>query len=94
MNVGKISYRYKISKNRIEQDFTQGGLKPEMKSFSIRPNSFMNHLKFTSQQNDNNISLLCEHKHMNIKALFPTTSYKTIIEHQKVLKSLYPQLFN
>ena len=90
---GKISYRYKISQKRIEQDFTQGGLnflKPETQSFSIWLNSFMNCLKFSSQHNDTTISLIFEHKHINIQALLPTISYKTIIEHQKVFKSLYP----
>ena len=90
---GKISYRYKISQNRIEQDFTQGGLnflKPDTQAFSIWLNSFMNCLRFSSQHNDTTISLILEHKHLNIQAMLPTFSYKTIIEHQNFFKSLYP----
>ena len=90
---GKISYRYKISQNRIEQDFSQGGLnflKPETQSFSIWLNSFINCLHFATQHEDSSISLIFEHKHLNVKAMLPTISYKTIIEHQKTFKSLYP----
>ena len=90
---GKLSYRYKISQKRIEQDFTQGGLnflKPETQAFSIWINSFMNCLKFSSQHNDTTISLILEHKHINIQAMLPTLGYKTIVEHQKLFKSLYP----
>ena len=50
----------------------------------------MNCLRFSSQHNDTTISLILEHKHLNIQAMLPTFSYKTIIEHQNFFKSLYP----
>ena len=90
---GNISYRYKISQNRIELDYTCGGLnflKPETQSFSIWINSFMNCLKYSAHYPDCTIGLIFSHRHVSINSLLPNFGFKTLTKNQNVFKSIYP----
>ena len=91
--VNNVVHRIKVSQKRIEMDFTKGGLnflKPENQAFCIWLNSLFSALKHSVKYPDTNISKILEHKHVPIKSLLNSFSFKTLIDHSKILKLLYP----
>ena len=91
--VNNVVHRIRVSQKRIELDFTDGGLnflKPDNQAFCIWLNSLFSALKHSVKYPDTNISRILEHKHVPIKSLLNSFSFKTLIDHSKILKLLYP----
>ena len=92
-NEGNNSYRYKVAKNRIEMDFSHGGLNmllPSQQSFIIWFNAFLNLLKHAHLFPNSNIARLLSHKHVPISSIFDNLGSEIFHNYIKNFRTFYP----
>ena len=90
---GNNSYRYKVAKNRIEMDFSHGGLNmllPSQQSFIIWFNAFLNLIKHAHLYPNSNIARLLSHKHVPINSFFNNLGSEIFQKYTKTLRAFYP----
>ena len=88
-----ITTRHKVAKNRIEQDFCNGGLNmllPTNQSFIIWLTSFFQMIKHAYQFPDSSIALMLEYKHVPINNIFGNFGSESFKKYMPKFKSLYP----
>lgn len=87
-----ISRRTKISQNRIELNYLDGGLnllKPQNLSFSVWITSFINALKHASLYTSSTLRILLNFSHTPIDSLLKDFSSKTFMSYERHFKKLY-----
>ena len=86
-----ISFRFKVAKNRIQTDFSQGGLNIltcENQTFKVWLPSFINCLKHAVQYKDSTLKILFDHKQIPVEKLMDNFGFHHWNENLTKLKSM------